>query len=326
MSCKYLISLVATLALLGGTAQVVFASPNAEPDTEVKATVKAEVDAQGEVRGLTRVQADALAAFSWDGETVRVRPLDADGNPYTSAYGDIDRWVWSNVRPEVKVTDLRWDSGRWVLPDDPDAEVVVARVNAEGWLLPTLDTEVEVGPVAPRVLPGVVDSGQYYVIAASTMEPTVRRRYITERARRLAPVGPQVPDWMIREPADAVVFLPQEEYIVRRGDVWIRHDTSGKVVARTQPGQSWRVLYWPRFADVVREANQKKWRVAEYDRYVVVRDADDKVTSIYDLEGQPVQVSGQPFETRPYYYTPLNWEFVGPLREAQTAEVQVEVR
>ena len=48
----------------------------------------------------------------------------------------------------------------------------------------------------------------------------------------------------------------------------MRYDPTGQVIAQTEPGQSWRVLLWPKYGDVVTTAATKKWTVLDDNGYV----------------------------------------------------------
>jgi hypothetical protein len=288
----------------------------AETKVEVKGEAKSRIAAPD---ATVKVTAEGIAAWNRDGKTIVLRDLDAPDNPYVKSYTEWDRWVIQNARPDIRFTDLRWVDGRWVYTDGgKDVAVTVARVDPKGYLIPGLDSRVvTVGP-NPVVLPRANDD-HYYVIAVGEPEPAVRRVYTSGRVKAMAPAAPRVPDWLIREPADRVVFLPKEEVVVQRSNVWIRYDAKGKVIAKSEPGVSWRTLYWPKFSDVIREANAQKWAVLEDSGYVVVRDSAGNIKTVYDYDGTPVKIEEVKVDRDPYIYTPLEWELIEPLRDAQVS-------
>jgi hypothetical protein len=296
--------------------------PFAFADTDVKVKVKDKpgIGQKAKVKGITQTRiTEPVAAFSLEGDkTVTIQSLNAPGNPYVKVYSDFDRWVLENARPEVRFTDLKWVDGRWVyVENNVELPVVVARVNPQGYLLPVGDkTVVNVGPQVP-VLPRGKAEGHYYVIAAGEPAPEVRKVYVRERARVLAPLAPKVPDWIIKEPGDRVIFTPDKDFIVLRDGVWYRYDVAGKVIAQTEPGQSWRVLLWPKYDEVVTGAVAKRWTVLDDSGYVVVRDGSGKVVTVYDYDGTPLKVEEVKVEREPFYYTPLDWDTLVDLRDVQ---------
>jgi hypothetical protein len=284
------------------------------------------------VKGVTRVRANGeVVAFSTDADkTVVVKPLDAAGNPYVKVYTDWDKWVLANARPDVRFSDLHWVDGRWVYtdPDKGDLDVVVAQVNPQGYLLPVSDkTVLSVGPQVP-LLKRAAANGNYYVIAAGTAAPEVRKVYVRERTKVIASVAPPVPDWIIKQPGERVIFTPDKDFVVQRGNMWVRYDAAGQVIAQTRPGESWRVLFWPKYADVVTSAPAKNWTVLDDSGYVVVRDGAGKIVSVYDYDGTPLKVEDVKVERQPFYYTPLDWDTIVDLHNAQVGvagDVKVKV-
>jgi hypothetical protein len=289
-------------------------------ETNVKVKVK-EAKPKTVVKSVTRVRAPGdIVAFSTDADkTVKVLPLDAPDNPYVKVYTDWDRWVLENARPDIRFSDLHWVDGRWVYtdPDKGDLDVVVAQVNPKGYLLPVGDkTVLNVGPQVP-LLRRAANNGNYYVIAAGTAAPEVRKVYVRERTKVIASVAPPVPDWIIKQPGQHVIFTPDKDFIVERNNIWVRYDPAGKVIAQTKPGESWRVLFWPKYSEVVTTAPAKKWSVLDDSGYVVVRDAGGKIVSVYDYDGTPLKVEDVKVDRQPFYYTPLDWDTVLDLHNAQ---------
>jgi hypothetical protein len=300
------------------------------------ADVDVDIDVKKEpkpvVKSVTKVRTtEPVVAFTTDGvKTVTVKPLDAPDNPYVKVYTDWDRWVIDNARPDISITDLRYVNGRWVYTDPTkgDIDVVVSHVNPQGYLVPVADKSVlTVGPHLP-VLPRATADGGYYVIAAGTATPAVRKVYVRERARVLASVAPPVPDWIIKQPGQRVIFTPDKDFIVERSNIWVRYDPAGKVLAQTRPGESWRTLFWPKYGEIVTTAADKNWTVLDDSGYVIVRDGNGKITTVYDYDGTPLKVEDVKVERQPFYYTPLDWDTVVDLRHAQVGvdgDVKVKV-
>jgi hypothetical protein len=307
--------LLAAVLLLGLLSTAAFA----DTKVKVKAKVKPPAEQKAEVKGITQTRIEGPAvAFGLDDKTITVKPLDAPDNPYVKVYSDWDRWVVSHARPDIRFSDLHWVDGRWVITDASgrDLEVSVARVNPEGYLLPLSDKS-SVSTYVPVLPRAEAEGNYYYVIAAGAPEAKVRKVYVTERGKVLAPVVPKIPDWLIKQPAQRVVLAPKE-YIVQRPDkVWVRYDENGKVLTTTKPGESWRVMYWPKFSDAVREASGKKLAVIDDNGYVVTRDASGRIVSVFDYDGTPLKLEDVKVTRQPYLYTPLDWDVVQSLRDAQ---------
>jgi hypothetical protein len=288
--------------------------------TSAFADTTVKVEADGSVAGSdvrAKGQLGASVAFNWAGDTITLRPLDDPGNPYLSEYTDVDRWVYTNVRTDWTPDKLVWQDGRWILPAgaDPDWRVVPVRVDRQGYIVPQYHTtNLTMGPVAPDVLPG---DDYYYVFAAGPGDDEVLKVYDDERVTRVATVFPDVPDWLIKQPAERVVLVPNNEYVVMSNGTWVRYDAAGKVVAKAPAGTTtWRSMYWPTFADAVRAANGKGWKVIENDGYVIFRDADGSIVEAYDYLGTPVKLDAT-VKRHPYYFTPLSFDEVKRVRDAK---------
>jgi hypothetical protein len=320
------------LAILLSSALLLGLSSAALADTKVKVNVK-EPKPKTVVKSVTRVRTPGeVVAFSTDpAKTVVVKPLDAPGNPYVKIYTDWDKWVLANARPDIRFSDLHWVDGRWMYTDPVhgDVAVTVAQVTPSGYLLPAGDkAAVTVGPQVP-LLRRATASGNYYVIATGVPEPAVQKVYYTEQAHVLATVAPPVPDWIIKQPGQRVIFTPDKDFIVERNNIWVRYDPTGKVIAQTRPGESWRVLFWPKYGDVVTAAPEKKWTVLDDSGYVVVRDGNGKIVNVYDYDGTPLKVEDVKVTREPFYYTPLDWDTIVNLHNAQVgvkAEGNVDVK
>jgi len=306
-------------ALLAG-----IASGAALADTNVRVKIKTPPQ-KVEVKGVTQTQIVAHPLdFSIGDKTVVVKPLTAAGNPYAKAYTDYDRWVYTNARPDLRFADLHWVDGRWVATDPASGatvDVAVAQVTPEGYLVPVTEKVTEnVGPNVVPVLPRAATSKNYYVIATGTPDAPVRKVYVQERARVLAPVAPRIPDWLIKQPAKQVLFTPHD-FVVQRADVWYRYDANGTLIAQTKPGESWRVLFWPKYTTVTTDALGKKLTVLDDEGYVVVRDAGGKIDTVYDYDGTPLKVEEVKVSREPYFYTPLDWDTIQQIHGAQTVTV-----
>jgi hypothetical protein len=308
-------------AIGGLIVAVVLIASSALADTKIK--IDTDTDSGSEVKAKATVGSDSYVAFNWMGDTLALRPLDDPGNPYIADYTDYDRWVYTNIRPDWSPNKVVWENGRWVAPAGVPADwkVTAVRVDPQGYLLPSLgETTLKMGPIAPSALP---DDEYYYVFAAGPAEDTVFKVYDDERVARVAPMFPDVPDWVIKQPAERVVFVPNNEYVVLDNGIWVRYDATGRVVAKAPAGTTtWRALYWPTFADAVKSANSRNWTWVESDGYTIFRDPSGKIVEVYDYQGNKVDFTTK-VTRHPYYFTPLSVDEVGRIRDAK---VRVSVK
>ena len=133
-------------------------------------------------------------------------------------------------------------------------------------------------PVLPRL------KRRQLLVIAPARYPAVRKVYVRERARVLASVAPPVPDWIIKQPGQRVIFTPDKDFIVERNNIWVRYDPAGQVIAQTRAGESWRSLFWPKYGEIVTTAADKQWSVIDDSGYIAVRDAPQDHT-VYDYDG-----------------------------------------
>lgn len=164
------------------------------------------------------------------GESVRVKPLDAPGNPYAHEYAVWDRWIYAHIgklnlreiehrnrhRQVPSVGQSAMQLGHYFQPHDDPWHSYTVHVDASGFVIPQhyqWRKQVELALDPPRLAwrPSRTDN---FTINAGGV-PASETIAALEQARweLLAPLYPPVPDWLAEQPVHYTVFMPNGDVL-----------------------------------------------------------------------------------------------------------------
>jgi hypothetical protein len=149
------------------------------------------------------------------------------------------------------------------------------------------------------------DGCEFHFSVYGEVDPEMDRRMHRMQMEALAPLTPQIPQWLAENPPSNCSFLPNGEVLVegelgtgvkskpRPGGVSVVPDTvfsryspTGKLLGRVEPGQYWWELYFDNWLSVVELYDIPNTHYAFSNEGVVeIFDESMNRTAVYSFEG-----------------------------------------
>jgi hypothetical protein len=250
-------------------------------------------------------QFSRITAVSVSGEQVPVKPLDADTNPYGSAYDEFDRWAVSHAREPGSggLTEL-------LLADDAgDVHIHSCLVDPEGFVIPhavayRLSLAEQFGEETPEA--GALE--QLSFMAAGPLPDSTREQAELKRAEVLAEfIGP-VPEWLGASPPVGVWLLEDGRAVVmgdlgagaevgeeelyeleERAFSYTLYSAAGEPLRTVEPGHEWFEACPPNMDEIRLRLEAEELSMNEMNGYIVLFDANSwKDVAAYSLSGEAV--------------------------------------
>ena len=230
-----------------------------------------------------------------------MRGLDAEGNPCAGRYGAWDHWVYEHAPGTQAQQLLAWYRG-----EAPEGyAVITTAVDKDGYIIPALDYVRAINNPDSEISRS---NCTFMLEAGGQMEPDMLEGYRRAVAGAKADWLPQIPGWLAEAPPKLAI-LREDEVLAYgepgsgtgvwpdglaaalgdgRDEAWRRYSVTGELLAQTQPGQPWWLLYFDGFADVLAQlGGGGNVRYFAHEQYVVFSDRQTrKVLAVYNIYGE----------------------------------------
>jgi hypothetical protein len=253
-----------------------------------------------------------------EGETISTSGARNRDTRNLRVYVDRDGYVIPQLSDHALALSLRSDQAHLTHSQRIQRETGVVlderRVRARGdgaevSISATTDLD---GPDGPDVF--------YYEVPVTDEAAVMLESFEVQRTERLSTALPAVPSWVGDLNPDNFVLLPNGGALVDPMDdttSYVVYSPEGDEMGRIENPGEWRTFFSTDYPVIAKQAEAQGWDMVEQDGYLLLRDRETrKVEAIYDWDGTPVAVDGR-LEPRPYYFTPLRWDGVQQVTQAQ---------